>query len=45
MASVDDKELIPYKSIIKTADYENLAIIMLVIGFCLASYFFMYFLA
>lgn len=41
MASVEEKTLSPYRSLIKTSDYENLAIILLVIGFCLTSYFFM----
>jgi len=41
MASLEEKELSPYKTLIKTSDYENLAIILVVIGFCLTSYFFM----
>lgn len=41
MASVEEKTLTAYRTLISTSDYENLAIILLVIGFCLTSYFFM----
>lgn len=34
----------PYKPFFDPNDYENYAIILLVIGFCLMSYFFMYYI-
>lgn len=44
MNSFEEKSLTPYKSLINTNDYENFAIILLIIGFALMSYFFMYFI-
>ncbi|EAR97863.1 transmembrane protein, putative (macronuclear) [Tetrahymena thermophila SB210] len=34
--------LIPYHPAVNPVEYENLAIILLVIGFCMMSYFFIY---
>ncbi len=35
------EKLIPFKTLTDPKDYNNLSIILLVIGFCLTSYFFM----
>ena len=38
----DKEKLIPYSTLTDPRDYENLSVILLIIGFCLTSYFFMY---
>jgi hypothetical protein len=41
--SSDKLKLIPYETLVDPKDYWNLSIILLIIGFCTTSYFFMYF--
>ena len=41
MNSIQEEKLVKFKTIINPQHYENLAILLLVIGFCMMSYFFM----